>query len=151
MLNYLAVLLLPGYNQPNGFQLQGLNLMLAVIGSKDHFLGDNLGRLVDAAGLRKIRTVKVERVIKELKQPDRLLILDVAWKELQQGGLLRRLVNIANISGNKVVCICPNEDEKLKKFAKAVRPSEVFIRYDLELGFRDFLEELGREAGKPKK
>lgn len=116
--------------------------MLAVIGSKDHFLGANIARLADRAGLRKIRTVKIERIIKELKQPRRVGIIDIAWEEMQKPGVLKQLVNIGRITGNKLVCICPNQEEDLKKLAKAARPEEVFLRYDLETGFREFLEDL---------
>jgi len=119
--------------------------MLVVLGSKDHFLGNHIGRILDKLELRKIRTIKIERIVREVKQPEKLLILDMNWKELQVAGALRRLVNIAKISGNKVVCICPNDDEKLKKLALAARPTEVFIRYDLELEFFAFLREVVRE------
>ncbi|MCB0310160.1 MAG: hypothetical protein KDD42_02925 [Bdellovibrionales bacterium] len=120
--------------------------MLVVIASQDHFLSNNLSRLVEDAGLRKIRTVKVDRVLKEMKQPERFLIIDAKWDEIKKGGLLRQLVNIGRISGNRTVVICPNDDEKLKKQARGARPDEVFIRYDLELGFKDLLEEVAKEV-----
>ena len=68
------------------------------------------------------------------------------WEELSKGGVLRQLVNIARISANTVVCICPNQDEKLKKIAKSARASEIFIRYDMEFGFKDFLIDFAKEA-----
>lgn len=113
--------------------------MLVVIGCQDHFLSNSLSRIADENGLRKVRTVKLDRVIRELKQPDRLLVVDMAWDEIQKTGLLRQFINIGRISGNKVVCICPNEDEALKKMARAARPDEVFLRYDLETSFREFM------------
>jgi hypothetical protein len=51
-------------------------------------------------------------------------------------------VNIGRITDNKVICICPNTEEDLKKLAKASRASEVFIRYDLETRFFDYLKML---------
>ncbi len=119
--------------------------MLVILGSRDHFLSNHLGRLLDAVGLRKIRTVKMDRILRELKQPERMAILDMSWKELQAPGLLRRLVNIAKISRNKVVLFCPNDEEELKKQARQARPNEVFIRYDIELEFRAFLNEIVKE------
>jgi len=116
--------------------------MLVVLAGSDHFLGNHVAGILESLEFRKIRTVKIDRILKELKQPGRIVILDMAWKELEKPGLLKQLINIGRISGNKVICICPNEDEKLKKAAKNARPAEVFIRYDLELGFREYLEEL---------
>ena len=120
--------------------------MLIVLGSKDHFLSSHIGELLEELKLRKIRTVKIDRITKELKQPERLAILDVALKELQKPGVLKQLVNISRITGSRVVCICPNDDEKLKRLARSANPDECFIRYDLELGFREYLEETAKEA-----
>lgn len=116
--------------------------MLIVIGGTDKYLSENMGRLVHDTGLFAIRTSKLERIIKELKSPERCVILDMSWEELQGPGVLRQLVNIARISGNRVVCICPNQEEDLKKLSKASRADKVFIRYDLETTFKDYLKEI---------
>lgn len=114
--------------------------MLVVIGTTDKYLGQNLARLCDEAKLKSIRTGKVDRITKELKIPERVAIIDMAWEDVQGSGVLRQLVNIGRITDNKVICICPNTEEDLKKLAKASRASEVFIRYDLETRFLDFLK-----------
>lgn len=116
--------------------------MLAVIGTHDRFFGTNLTRIVTEAGIRSIRTSKVDRIIKELKKPGCVAIVDLAWEDLQAQGVLRQLVNIGRITDNKVLCICPNQEEDLKKLARASRAAEVFIRYDLETSFKDYLKEL---------
>ena len=116
--------------------------MKVIIASNDRYLTDNLRRLVKAQGLFAICTNKLDRVFNELKAVGRLIIVDVNWEEIQERGVLRRIVNIARISANSVVCICPNQDEKLKKLAKAVQPEKVFIRYDIEGAFSEYLEEI---------
>jgi hypothetical protein len=116
--------------------------MLIVIGSADRYVGPNLARIVTECGLRSIRTNKVERIVEEMKQPNRTVIIDLNWKDIQQSGLLRQIVNIGRISGNICCCICPNQEEDLKKLAKTSRAQKVFLRYDLETTFRGFLEEL---------
>ena len=115
--------------------------MLVVIGSENRYLGANLDRLVMKVGLRRIRTNKIERILKELKRPERLAVIDMEWSAVQEPGELRRMVNVGRIVANVVVCICPNQDEDLKKLGRSVLPAEVFIRYELELGFTDFLKE----------
>lgn len=116
--------------------------MLAVIGTTDRYFGANLSRIVAEAGLRSIRTSKTERIIKELKLPGRVAIIDMSWEEVQQIGVLRQLVNIGRITDNKVLCVCPNQEEELKKIARNSRASEVFIRYDLETTFKEYLKTL---------
>lgn len=115
--------------------------MLGVIGSSDRYLSTRLAELCTEAGLRTIRTSKLERIIKDLKQPGCLAIIDLNWEEVQKPGVLRQLVNLSRVSGNAVVCICPNQDEDLKKVARGSRAQKVFIRYDLQLEFVDFVEE----------
>lgn len=110
-----------------------------IIGSKDRYLSENLGRIVAECGHRSIRTASIERVKKELKRPNIVAIIDVNWEDAQGHGILRQLVNLARIVDNKVLCICPNQEEDLKKLAKQARPTAVFIRYDLELSFREYI------------
>lgn len=86
-----------------------------------------------------MRSIKMDRLVKELKHVERIVIIDMAWEEIQVHGELRRLVNLARISDNKVICICPNRDEDLKQLARNARPSATFLRYDLELSFRKYL------------
>lgn len=114
--------------------------MLIVIGTTDRYLGVNLTRLCAEAKLRSIRTGKVDRILKELKTPERVAIIDMAWEDVQVSGVLRQMVNIGRITDNKVLCICPNTEEDLKKIARASRAAEVFIRYDLETRFLDYLK-----------
>lgn len=116
--------------------------MLVVIGTSDRYLGMNLTRLCNEAKLRSIRTAKVDRIIKELKIPERVVIIDMAWEEIQVPGVLKQLVNIGRITDNKILCVCPNTEEDLKKLARASRASEVFIRFDLETRFLDYLKML---------
>ncbi|MBX7143909.1 MAG: hypothetical protein K1X79_05610 [Oligoflexia bacterium] len=116
--------------------------MLVVIGTTDRYLGLNLTRLCNDAKLRSIRTAKVDRIIKELKIPERVVIIDMAWEEIQVPGVLKQLVNIGRITDNKILCVCPNTEEDLKKMARAARATEVFIRYDLETRFLDYLKML---------
>ena len=116
--------------------------MLVIIGSKDPYLASHIARIVREGGLHCIRTGKSERVLKELKQPNKIAIIDVNWTAAQEPGALKRMVNIGRISGNKLICICPNQEEELKKLAKASRPAKTFIRYDLELDFKEYLKEI---------
>jgi hypothetical protein len=116
--------------------------MLIVIGSADRYVGPNLARIITECGLRSIRTNKVERIIEEMKQPNRVAVIDMNWEDVQARGVLRQIVNIGRISGNVCCCICPNQEEELKKLAKVARAQKMFLRYDLETTFRDFLKEL---------
>ena len=120
--------------------------MKVVIGSGDRYLTDNIRRLVQAERLFAISTNKVERILDEMKSIDRLAIIDMAWESIQERGVLKRVINIARISANIVVCICPNQDEDLKKLARAVRADEVFLRFDLETRFKEFLKEVYQES-----
>ncbi len=114
--------------------------ILAVVVSDDRYLGANLSSVVISEGYRQIRTADKERIIKEAKRTERLFILDIACPLFEEPGVLRQVVNIARISGNTIAAICPNTDEKLKKLARDVRVDQVFIRYDIELSFREFLK-----------
>ncbi len=116
--------------------------MKVIIASADRYLTDNLRRLVQAEKLFPISTNKADRILAEMKSIDRVAVIDMAWEPIQERGVLRRIVNIARISGNQVVCICPNQEEDLKKLARAARPDEVFIRYDLETRFKEYLQGL---------
>jgi hypothetical protein len=115
---------------------------LVVIGTEDRYLGLNLSRLCNEAKLRSIRTSKADRIFKELKSLERVVIIDMAWEDVQKNGVLKQMVNIGRITDNKVICICPNTEEDLKKIARASRAAEVFIRYDLETTFLDYLKSL---------
>lgn len=119
--------------------------MLAIIASADAYLGGNLSQIVTTAGIRMIRTADIERIIRELKKPDRMVIVDVNWEAVQERGVLKQIVNVSRITGNKVVCICPNQEEDLKKLAQAARADEVFIRYDLEGKFKEYLRDIQLE------
>ena len=114
--------------------------MITVIGSKDHFLSLKLGNLASDIGFRVLRTHNLERIVHELKQPQRLVVMDLNWEEAQAPGVLRRLVNISRVSRSKVVCVCPNMDEDLKKLARSVRPDKVFLRYDIETLYKEYLQ-----------
>ncbi|MBN8548271.1 MAG: hypothetical protein J0M12_03025 [Deltaproteobacteria bacterium] len=116
--------------------------MLAVIGTSDKYFGTNLTRIVSEAGMRSIRTSKVDRIIKELKLPGHVAIIDMNWEDVQVPGVLRQLVNIGRITDNKVLCVCPNQEEDLKKLSREARASEVFLRYDLETTFKEYLKNL---------
>ena len=116
--------------------------MLAVIGTADKYFGTNLTRIVSEAGLRSIRTSKIERIIKELKLPGHVAIIDMNWEDVQAPGILRQLVNIGRITDNKVISVCPNQEEDLKKLARNSRVSESFLRYDLETTFKEYLKNL---------
>lgn len=122
--------------------------MLVIVASLDRYLGENIATLARSAGHRVIRTNKIDRIKKELKSPGCIVVADVAWEELQAPGVLKQLVNVGRISGNEFACICPNQDEPLKKLARAARPDEVFLRYDLLLSFKEFL---GKIRAEPKK
>jgi len=100
--------------------------------------------------MRVLRTNKADRIIKELKQPGRVAIIDMVEKLTQERGALRQMVNVGKISGNELVCICPNQDEDLKKIAAAARPEEVFLRYDLHTSFTEFIEALSLQAKESK-
>jgi ribosome-binding ATPase YchF (GTP1/OBG family) len=113
-----------------------------IIATKDRYLSENLGRIVTECGHRSIRTASLERIKKELKKPNLVAIIDVNWEDVQAHGILRQLVNLARITDNKVLCICPNQEEELKKLAKSARPTAVFIRYDLEMSFREYIRQI---------
>jgi len=116
--------------------------LCVVIGGSDRHLMNHLGELVTKAGHRTIRTNKVDRIIKELKQPGRLAIIDVNWEDVQAPGIIRQMVNLGRICDNPVVCICPNRDDELKELARRSRPTEVFLRFDLGGRFPEFLKSL---------
>lgn len=116
--------------------------MLVVIGTSDKYLGMNLTRICESVKLKSIRTAKIERLNKELKLPNCVAILDMAWEDIQAPGVLKQMVNIARITDNKVLCLCPNTEEDLKKLARNSRATEIFIRYDLETRFLDYLKML---------
>ena len=124
--------------------------VLCVVVSSDNFLGANLSRIVVEEGLRTIRTATLDRVTRELKRPGRLAIVDVNWEVVQGPGVLRQLVNISRIPGNRILCICPNQEEDLKRLAAEARPDEVFIRYDLETRFRQWLKDFQIEQTESK-
>ena len=115
--------------------------MLVIVAGKDRYLRETITELVQAQGLRAIRSYSVERVLAEMKKPGRLAIIDINWEDIQQRGVLRQIVNIGKISGNKVICICPNQEEDLKKLARSSRADSVFIRYELTTAFKEYLQE----------
>lgn len=115
---------------------------LVIVGSDDYILSAKIGKLLADLKLLCIRTNNLERIISELKRPGRFGIMDMNWEGVQQTGVLRRLINIGAITDNKLVCICPNKDEDLKKMAKRARPAEVFLRYDLDVAFKEYLANL---------
>lgn len=120
--------------------------MIAVLCSADSFLQQKVSQICSKAGIRVLRTAKLERAIHELKQPNRLAIIDVTLDDVQERGVLRRLVNLARITDNTVVCMCPNQEEDLKKLARNARPTEVFLRYDLQTSFKAFIEATSVQA-----
>ena len=124
--------------------------LLGLVVSNDNYVGANLSRIVTEEGIRNIRSADLDRLTRELKKPGRLAVIDVAWEAVQERGVLKQLVNIARITGNKVICICPNQDEDLKKLAALARADKVFIRYDLEITFRQFLKDVQIEAAEEK-
>lgn len=117
-------------------------MTLIVIACQDKYLRDNVASLVSSAGLRSVRTLMVDRVLLELKQPDRVAIIDMTWEEAQRPGVLKQLVNVGKITSNKVICMCPNQDEDLKALAKLAGPARIFIRFDLNTTFKSYLKEL---------
>ncbi len=120
--------------------------MKVVIVSGDRYLTDNIRRLVQAEHLFAISTDKIERILAEMKTVGRIAIVDMEMEAIQERGVLKRIINIARISGNLVVCICPNQDEDLKKLARSVRADEIFLRYDLETRFKEYLKEIYQES-----
>lgn len=116
--------------------------MMVVIGSTDRFLGDKLAQLGRAAGLRPIRSASLERITGELKKPDCVVVLDMGWVALQAPGVLRQLVNLGKITGGRVVCICPNTAEPIKKLVKESGCSAWFLRYDLGTEVKAYLQDL---------
>jgi hypothetical protein len=124
--------------------------MIAVLCSSDAFLQEKISGICSAAGIRVLRTAKTERIIKELKQLGRVLIADVNEELIQERGALRQMVNVGRITDNPVVCICPNQDEDLKKLAKSARPAEVFLRYDIHAAFKEYIEALAIQSKESK-
>ena len=117
--------------------------MQVLIACQDRYLSNTLASLVSGAGLLAIRTAQIDRVKNELKQPDRCVIIDMAWVEVQRPGMLKQLVNIGKITSNQVICICPNEEEDLKVMARLAGPAKVFIRFDINTPvFKEFLKTL---------
>lgn len=116
--------------------------LLFVIGSADYTLSSKIANVITKLKRRCIRTNKVERIANELKQPNRIVIIDINWKAAQEPGQLRRLINLGRICDNKLICMCPNQDEKLKDLAKKSRPYKSFLRYDLEIAFKEEIEKL---------
>ena len=112
---------------------------LLVIGSVDATFSSRLGKLVNDAGLKCIRTNKVDRIIKEMKKPGRVAIIDMSWEDIQNFSVLRQIINIGAICDNKVICISPNREEELKTLARRARPYKTFLRFDLEGEFREQL------------
>ena len=115
--------------------------MVIIVGCSDPYFRRTVAEILASLDCPCIRTHKLERILKELKQPKRFVILDASWEELEEPGVLKQLVNIGNISGNKVVCICPNKDEEIKKLVKFARPAKSFIRHDLFGKFKEYLKE----------
>lgn len=115
--------------------------MSTIIASDDRYLGEKLAQLARDAGNRPIRSADIARITLELKKPGTLVVLDMDWEPVQAAGVLRQLVNVGKITGNRVICICPNTDEKLKALAKSSGCYDWFIRYDLETSVREFLRE----------
>ena len=113
--------------------------MRVVVGCADRYLMQNLGAILEGVGIRPIRSSDIERIIRELKIPGRAAILDMGWEAIQSLSVLRKIVNIARITGNQVLVICPDQEEDLKKLAKAARVDELFIRYELETSFRSYV------------
>jgi hypothetical protein len=61
--------------------------MIAVLCSSDAFFQEKISGICTEAGIRVLRTAKAERIIKELKQPGRVLIVDVAEELIQERGI----------------------------------------------------------------
>lgn len=121
---------------------EGEQKPLVIVASTDFLLSKKLGALITELKFQVIRTNNMDRIKKELKKPNRCLIADVNWEALQEPGVLRQLINVAAICDSKVLCICPNQDEDLKVLAKRARPTEIFIRYDIETTFKDYMKAL---------
>lgn len=120
--------------------------MIAVLCSQDSFLSDKLAHICAGNGIRVVRTAKLDRLVYELKQPGRIALIDVAMEVIQEPGALRTLVNVARITDNEVLCICPNQDEALKKLARQARPTAVFLRYDLHTALTEHLKAYAIQA-----
>lgn len=114
---------------------------VAVIAGVDKFLSQKLASYAEKVGFRPIRSNKIERILKELKQPKRLCIIDMDWEEVQSLSVLKQIVNVARITDNFVIAVAPNRDEDLKKLAKVARVEKCFIRFELETAVREFLGE----------
>ncbi len=113
--------------------------MQVVIGSADRYFSQNMWELASENGFQCIRTYKLERVIKELKQPGRIAIIDMNWEPIQTLSVLRQLVNVGRICDNLILAIAPDQEEELKKLAKAARVTELFLRYDILGRFKDYM------------
>ena len=117
--------------------------MKIIVACKNQFLGRNISSVLSEIGIKRVvRTGKLDRLETELKSPGKVAIIDMEWKEVQNLSVLKKVINIAAICGNPVACICPNTEEDLKKLAREARPTEVFIRYEVDNAFRDWLAEL---------
>ena len=117
--------------------------MKVIVACKNQFLGRAITSVLTEVGLKQvIRTGKLDRLETELKSPGKVAIIDMEWKEIQNLSVLKKVINIAAICGNPVACVCPNTEEDLKKLARAARATEVFIRYEVDNRFRDWLAEL---------
>lgn len=118
-------------------------LMKVVLACKNPFLSRSIGTVLAEVGIKQvIRTGKLERLETELKSPGKVALIDMEWEDIQRLSLLKKLINIASICGNPVACICPNTEEDLKKLARAARATEVFIRYEIDNRFKDWLNNL---------
>ena len=116
--------------------------MRLIIGTNDRYLSENVYQIVSGFGFRAIRTAKADRIIDEMKRLERFCILDMKWEAIQDRETIKKIINLGRMCRNKTVIICPNRDEKLKKFAKQMGPAEVFLRYDLQLAFKEYIRTL---------
>lgn len=114
--------------------------MVIIIGSTNSFLTNRLSNLAAAGSSRVLRSSKVDRIIQELKSRGRVAVVDAEWEDLQAPGVLKRIVNVARISGNKVVVVCPNQDEDLKKLAAQSRAHKIMLRFELQPKLKEYLE-----------